>query len=133
MRIRLPCKTAIYVLIFRLINPMRNRDCCCIKNKSIFHFFHILANKICRIFVLRVAWNGTMPVLPACSAILQRIRILMTLKKRQGLALTSALCFFIATCQKQAGSVPIGMVEYWNIGKMGLDLRLGEDTAILDK
>jgi hypothetical protein len=57
----------------------------------------------------------------------------MTLKKRQDLALTSALCFFIATCQKQAGSVPIGMVEYWNIGKMGLDLRLGEHTAILDK
>jgi len=46
MQIRVPCKTAIYVLIFRQINPMRNSDCCCIKNKSIFHFFHILANKI---------------------------------------------------------------------------------------
>jgi hypothetical protein len=45
-----PCKTAIYVLKFLKINL----DNGYIENKSIFHFFHILANKISKIFVLRV-------------------------------------------------------------------------------
>jgi hypothetical protein len=49
---------------------------------------------------------------------------LITLKRRHGSALTSALCFFIATFLKTDGSefggfAPIGMVKYWNIGKMG--------------
>jgi len=43
-----------------------------INNKSIFHFFHILANKISRVFVLRVACHGTrlstLPVSPSLNA-----------------------------------------------------------------
>jgi hypothetical protein len=64
-----PCKTAIYVLKFLKINL----DNECIENKSIFHFFQILANKISKIFVFRVTCNGATPVFPACSAIPQRI------------------------------------------------------------
>jgi hypothetical protein len=29
------------------------------------------------------------------------------------------------------GFAPIGMLECWNIGKMGFDLQLGEDTGLL--
>jgi hypothetical protein len=43
----------------------------------------------------------------------------------------SAICGIIK--EQVRGFAPIGMVECWNIGKMGLDLRLGEDTAILGK
>jgi hypothetical protein len=64
-----PCKTAIYVLKFVKFNPNGYY----IENNSIFHFFHILANKISMIFFLRVACNEAMPVFPACSAIPQRI------------------------------------------------------------
>jgi hypothetical protein len=66
---RFPCKTAVYVLKFLKIKPKRS----CTEDKSIFHFFHILANKISRIFVLRVIYNKIISVLPACSAILRRI------------------------------------------------------------
>jgi len=65
-----PCKTAIYVLKFVKINP----NGCYIESNSIFHFFHILANKISRIFVFRVTCDEAMPVFPACSAIPERMR-----------------------------------------------------------
>jgi hypothetical protein len=64
---RFPCKTAIFVLKFVKIDNL------CLEDKSIFHFFHILANKISRIIVFRVVYNAIMSVLPACSAIPQRI------------------------------------------------------------
>jgi len=64
-----PCKTAIYVLKFAKIKS----NGCYVENNSVFHFFYILANKISRIFFLRVTCNGAMPVFPACSAIPQRI------------------------------------------------------------
>jgi len=35
--------------------------------------------------------------------------------------------------EQDRGFAPIGIVEYWNIGKMGLSLRLRENTEIMGK
>ncbi len=48
-----------------------------------------------------------------------------------GMAFAGRISKFVQ--QQVRGFAPIGIVECWNIGKMGLGLRLGEDTAILGK
>jgi hypothetical protein len=107
-----PCKTAIYVLKFVKINP----NGCYVENNSIFHFFHILANKISMIFFSGLlAMNQcqfSLPVRPSLN-----VFGIDNAEKKAWFSLDiGALFFYSHFLKKRLGQSSLGLCSQWNTG-----------------